>query len=427
MYININLIGGGSLGHQLDNIIYFGESNPNIKFSIIPVWIDYVFFSNGDVEEKHLATIGLKDIDKDVHIIHPVSQFILDNWKSREFHTQRKHANNTVKFLNYLLINKKSMRIKSLQDLKIEHGTEYLNNFSLEEVSRDTVKDAERTLTQFYFWLAKLDVIPSLSKETFERKESHFGSFIESPFRPSYPSKSEKKVEHSLPHSYIPLLLEVAIAEAKPIALGLYFQIFGGLRVSEVVNLKRLQVARRMKDGDFILKLQNQNFRSDLKEHASVKKVRTQRVFQINNWGHSLFKDHIELYKPIDSSNALFVNRDGYALSERSFRQYFQKVKDSFIKLLEVHGDSEQKLLAKHLRYMKWSTHIGRGTFTNMIAEDANNPYEIAHLRGDSSIESALTYTVSTERLHQKVQEKFSKMHGNYIPKLVKRDGAIIE
>lgn len=422
MHINLLVLGGIYLENHIDNIVHFEDRTQAIKFSTIPVWIDYIFLSNGDVEKKHFATIGLKDTTRDVHIIHPVSQFIMDNWKNREYHTQRKHANNIVKFLNYILKNKNRLHIRSIQDLKVPHGTEYLNNLSFEGVSRDTVKDAERTLTRFYIWLAKLEVIPSLSEETFERKESHFGSYIESPFRPSYPSKSEKKVEHTLPLSYIPLLLEVAIAEAKPIALGIYIQIFGGLRVSEVVNLKRTQVARRMRDGDFILKLQNQNFRSDLKEHASVKKVRSQRVFQINDWGHSLFKDHIELYKPIDVSNALFVNRDGNALSERSFRQYFQKVKDSFIKLLEVHGDSEQKLLAKHLKYIKWSTHIGRGTFTNMIAEDAKNPYEIAHLRGDSNIESALAYTVSTERIHQKIQEKFSLMHGVYIPKLIERN-----
>ena len=206
---------------------------------------------------------------------------------------------------------------------------------------------------------------------------------------------------------------------AKPIALGIYFQIFGGLRVSEVVNLKRTQVAHGMRKGDFILKLQNQNFRVDLKEHPSVKKVRAQQVLQINDWGLSLFSDHIQLYQPMDGSNALFINRDGLPLSGRSYRQYFEKVKKTFIKLLEQKGDSEQKLLAHHLKYIKWSTHIGRGTFTNMVAENVENPYEIAHLRGDSNINSAITYMVSTNRIHKKIEGKFSQMHESYIPKLM--------
>lgn len=397
------------------------DKNQFIKFSTISIWIDYIYHSNGDIDKRHLAVIGLKNTKLDTHVIHPVSQFITDKWKNKEYNTQRKHANNVVQFLNYLVDNRKKLNISTLSELDTTHGTQYLNDLTLTGVKKSTVKDAERTLTHFYYWLVKIEVIPHMSKNDFERKESHFGTYFESPFMPLYPTKTSREVEHTLPINYIPLLLEVAITVAKPIALGLYFQIFGGLRVSEVVNLKRTQVSRRMREGDFILKLQNQNFRPDLREHSSVKKERTQRVLEINDWGHSLFRDHIKLYKPIDNSNALFINRDGRPLSQRSYRQYFQKTKDYFISLLENHGDNEQKLIAKHLRYMKWSTHIGRGTFTNIIAEDAENPYEIAHLRGDSNIDSSLTYMVSTNRIHKKIEDKFSNMHENYLPELISR------
>lgn len=405
---------------MIRNIVNF-DKNEYIKFSTISIWIDYVFHNNGDVDKKHFAVIGLKETELDIHVIHPISQFVLDNWKNKQYNTQRKHANNVVQYLNYLVDNKRKLKISSLQDLNISHGTAYLNNLAFKGVNKSTVKDAERTLTQFYYWMAKIDVIPLIPENILEKKVTQLGTYFESPFNPLYPSKSIKRIEHTLPISYIPLLLEVAIAVAKPIALGLYFQLFGGLRVSEVINLKRTQVARRMQEGDFILELKNQNFRTDLKEHSSVKKERTQRVLEINDWGHNLYKDHVNLYKSKNKSNALFVNRDGNALSQRSYRQYFQKVKLNFIALLENHGDNEQKILAKHLKYMKWSTHIGRGTFTNMIAEDAENPYEISHLRGDSNINSALTYMVSTERIHKKIEDKFSNMHEVYLPKLITR------
>jgi len=351
----------------VNNIICLNKDQ-SVKFSTISIWIDYIFHSNGGVEKKHFAVVGLKNTDLDIHIIHPISQFITDNWKNKQYNTQRKHANNVVQFLNYLVDNRKKLNISTLCDLSIVHGTQYLNDLALRGVKRSTVKDAERTLTNFFYWLIKIDVISNIPKNAFEKKETHLGMYFESPFEPLYPSTTKKEIEYTLPISYIPLLLEVAISVAKPIALGLYFQLFGGIRVSEVVNLKRIQVDRRMREGDFILQLQNQNFRTVLKEHSSVKKPRTQRVLEINDWGHSLFKDHISLYKTIDGTNALFVNRNGKAMSERSYRQYFQKIKDHFISLLENHGDNEQRLIAKHLRYMKWSTHIGRGTFTNIIA-----------------------------------------------------------
>ncbi|MEB4859535.1 tyrosine-type recombinase/integrase [Priestia megaterium] len=405
----------------MDNLIYLEHDKP-IKFGTLPIWIDYVFYNDGRVQKKHFATIILKDINLDIHVIHPLTQFIFDNWKSREFNTQRKHANNIVKFLNYLLLNKKNLSVNTLRDLNFSHGTQYLNSLSSEGVNRTTVKGAERTLTSFYYWLTKHHVLNHISQDLFTKKEAQFFSYYESPFHPLYPNEKPKEIEHILPNEYIPLFLEIATLVAKPIALGIYFQIFGGLRISEVVNLKRTQVSRRMQTGDFTLKLAKQNFRPDLKEDASVKKVRTQRVMQISDWGQILFKDHIRLFIPLDQSDALFVNRDKKALSQRSYRQYFQKIKDTFIKTLEEHGDNEQKLLAQHLKCQKWSTHIGRGTFTNMIAEDAENPYEIAHLRGDSDITSSLTYMVSTERIHKKIEEKMSHMHQHYIPRLIKEE-----
>ncbi len=87
---------------------------------------------------------------------------------------------------------------------------------------RDTVKDIE-TLTRFYFWLVSINVIDSFSKNSFE-KESHFGLYIESPFKPMYPSREAKEIEHTLPVNYIPLLLEVAISVASLLPWGFTFK-----------------------------------------------------------------------------------------------------------------------------------------------------------------------------------------------------------
>ncbi|WP_257008274.1 tyrosine-type recombinase/integrase [Bacillus sp. FJAT-45350] len=406
-----------------NNILLFESKSSSFKFIAIPIWIDYLFLNNGEVKKKQLTLIGLKNTNLNVHVIHPLSQFIMHYWGSRKYNTQRKYSNNIVKFLNYLLENQGQFQIESLQDLKIVHGDKYLNSLTVEGVRRDTVRNAERTLVYFYKWLVKEECSIHFDTNKFEKKQGQYGYYYESPFRPIYPEKKPNKVEHAFPPSYIPLFLEVAIAVAKPIALGIYLQFFGGLRISEVINLRRTQVTRSMNKGDFVFKVDNQHFRTDIKDHASVKKVRTQRVFQIEDWGNILLNDHLKIFKPIDQTNALFVNQDGKAMSQRSYRQYFEKAKHKFIELLISHGDSEQKLLGQHLKYMKWSTHIGRGTFTNLLAEYAENPYEISQPRGDSSINSSLTYMNSTERLHKKIEEKFSNLHEHYIPKLIDREG----
>lgn len=53
------------------------------------------------------------------------------------------------------------------------------------------------------------------------------------------PQKKIKEIEHILPFKYIPLFLQIASTHTPRISLGIYLQMFGGLRVSEVVNLKR--------------------------------------------------------------------------------------------------------------------------------------------------------------------------------------------
>lgn len=396
----------------------------NFKFIMIPVWIEWGTLSDGKVIKKKFAVIALKNLATGTHIIHPLTDFILTYWQARKFNTQKKHTLNTVKFLNYVLFNRHSIKVHAMSDLNFAHVNKYLNSLTAEGQSRGSVKDSERTLTHFYLWLIDKGV-SSLDRNRFIKKENQHGkSYYESPFQVVYPEHSPPNVEHSFPIRYIPLLIEIAILVARPIALGIYIQLFGGLRVGEVVNLKRTQLKRRIANGDFLFEVKDQNFRTDLKDSSGsshVKRPRNQRVLQIREWGESLFNDHIELFGAGSKTNALFVNRDGKAMSGRSYRQYFDKLKRYFIEYLKTYGDSDDKLIAHHLSMMSWSTHIGRGTFTNMLAEVAENPYDIAFPRGDKSLLSSLSYISRTERLRKKLEDKFHSMHETYIPKLIEK------
>ncbi|KMP76722.1 hypothetical protein TU62_06885 [Bacillus cereus] len=398
----------------------------NYKFFSIPVWLEWNTSSKGDITHKKFSIIGLKETSNDIHITHPLSDFILSNWKYNAYNTQRKHCNNTVSFLNYLLTNKKLLGINTLKELKLVHGNDFLNNLSRKERTVGTVKDVERTLTLFYIWLQKKGCLPKVNETLFIKKETYQGtSYFQSPFEVIYPTKTGSKKEHMLPAKYIPLLLEIAVLKTKPIALGVYLQIFGGLRRGEVVNLKRSNLKRKLNTGDFLLTLKNQNFRKDIKDHSgssSVKKPRDQAVLQIFDWGKILFADHINLYKDHTDSGALFINRDGKAMSGKSYSQYFNKLKHNFINFLKTYGNSEEKILANHLLLADWSTHIGRGTFTNLIAENTDNPLEIAFHRGDDNLLSSLTYMVKTDRMRKKIEDKFDNMHENYLPRLIDRN-----
>ncbi len=388
----------------------------------MPVNIKWGTKRNGEVIYKKYCVIGVRDTERNVEVIHPISDFIVSRWGRNKYNTQRKRVNEIIPFLNYLKDNRHSLGTESLSTLGIEAGTTHLNSLTHAGNGTSTVKEAERTLTEFYVWLAGKGILETMSLNDFKKVKSQYGTYYESPFNCEYPSKKPSKLEHLLPMEYIPLLFELATIVAKPITLGLYIQIFGGLRVGEVLNIKRTQSLVRARKGDFTFKLEDQNFRTDIKHSAHVKKPRYQTVMNVKDWLPILMNEHLSLYKPNDGSDALFVNRDGKAMSERSYRQHFDTLKQKFIKFLKESKETDAIVLGRHLESAKWSTHIGRGTFTNMIAEHAQTPNEIAHHRGDSNIQSSLTYMSDTIRLRDKLEEKLHIMHNNFIPRLIKKE-----
>lgn len=367
-----------------------------------------------------------------MHVIHSISSFILNwRWRTNEFNTKRKHANNIVKFLNYLLKNK---NIKSLADLDIATGNDYLNSLTNDTLKRGTIIDASRTLTSFYIWLSLNNSLPNVEKNYIESKEKknlyNGKSNYETLFEPILPEHQKSNKRHLLPIKYLPLLFEVCILVAQPIALGLYLQIFGGLRAGEVVNLKRTQFRKKVNSGDFLLNIKEQQFRTDIKDSSGanyVKKIRKQQVLQIKDWGNILFIDHIELYKDkdVNGTGALFINRDGLPMTGKSYSQYFYKVKEKFINFLREHGSIEDKVVASDLLISDWGTHIGRGTFTNLIAEEIENPADLMLLRGDKDLVSSLPYLAKTERVRTKIERNIQHMHTDYIPRLINRQNEL--
>ncbi|MGR9048236.1 hypothetical protein ACQ4XT_06395 [Halobacillus faecis] len=406
----------------------------NKDFSLLPMH-KYEFFT--DVmwvkwygAEKKFALVSVRKVNNEngatVKVIHPVSQFLLSRYSSHEHNTMKKYADCLVSFLNYIQQNKKRLNIDSFSQLEVSHGTEFLNYLGRERrVSNSTVRLYERTLTNFYVFLESKGLLPEIQSNEFVKKENQWGKkYYLSPFKGIvYPSSAKTKKEHIFPIQYLPLLLEISVIVSPRITLGIYIQFMGGLRSGEVVNLSRTQAVRRITSGDFILDIKTRNFRTDIKDHTSseVKRERTQEVFNVKDWLNILFEDHKIKYRPLDSSNALFVNSKGKAMTAKSYSQYFNKVKNAFCNYLKAYGDEDDVVLADHLRTTDWSTHIGRGTFTNLVAERTDNPFLIAYKRGDKDTYSALPYIAKTSKIREKIEKTFSNLNNDYLPRLVER------
>ena len=142
----------------------------------------------------------------------------------------------------------------------------------------------------------------------------------------------------------------------------------------KVVNLKKsiVKVKGNLGEFGFILNLRNKNMRDDLKHPVaggSVKKTRRQAVFPFGGaMTQKIYKMHMKQINPQNKQNALFVNKDGNPMADFTYRYYFSKVKNKFIERLKESKHAELRHYAIELGTVRWSTHIGRGTFSNIIS-----------------------------------------------------------
>ena len=113
----------------------------------------------------------------------------------------------------------------------------------------------------------------------------------------------------------------------------------------------------------------------------------------------------------MSGDSPLFINRDGLALSGSSYYYHFRRIKEAFLKTLRESNSSKDRLNAITLEASKWSSHLGRGIFSNLLAEEADNLYDISFPRGDKSFSSVKPYLANTSRIKKKIESKLNAIY----------------
>lgn len=397
------------------------KSIKNIRFAKESVRVEKINQKTGEIIVKDYIIIVLRNMDTGVIVPHPISEF-LNKWKNKSYSVKMRRATEIVPFLNYILIdNAKKYGINSLWDITFEHGEDFLNDKSL-EVTRKTILQYESTLTEFYFFLTKKKLLHTISIDDFELIERRQGARVIttclSPFQNvDYPSRGRNQnILHHLPNELIIPFIDTAIRKTPRIAFGVYLQFFGGLRIGEVTNLTRESITSKGAFGEngLVANIEKRDLRPDLFDNrgkGEPKKPRYQVVIPIKGLTVELFQNHLKQYKPCKETGALFVNKDGLALTADSYRYYFSKLKAAFIERLRVSNNLTLNTYALTLKTKKWNSHLGRGVFSNMVADVADNALEIALSRGDSSLESALSYLSDSSKISKAVEENIASMY----------------
>ena len=411
--------------------------NEDIKFSVKKASVDL------DLDYKiEYATIVVEDTKTNFFKLHPATNFIKHRYGKTDhnYNTQKRAADVIVQFLNWLIIdNYEVYKINSLKELTLSHGIDFLTHIKTTTYtkkkgekgryrSRGTLEHADLYLKYFFKFLKDKKIIQGrlaviIDENTYNNKNSRetIGSlFIGNGF--SLPAKNvtryELRLEHFPHNRLITLLLEVADLVAPEIAFGIYLQIFGGLRRGEVVNVLRSDLREIGPNGEFGLSVRigyKPHLWERLNDISSCSVKRDTKIFPIQpiqvipGTSTTLLKNlkkRLGNLQKINKHNALFIDNDGNPMSGDTYDSRFNKVKKEFLNTVKNHMPAYYSLLSSN----SWGTHIGRRIYTNTMAKVVKSPAELALLRGDKNLETALVY-MSKEAILVEIQDGLQEMY----------------
>lgn len=390
------------------------------------------------LEDIRVIFIGVEDNQTKIVIPHPITNFIKVKYEylGKSLNSQNIPARIVCRFLNFILnrIEEKDddfipLKHTGTRGLKLKHGSIFITSLTTKGLSRATVLQHERILTNFYIYLKEYKLInqdfPIDIKYNQYQKRIYESIFRDSTLQLRLPSKytvnsrnSKLKDFGERRYEYASHFINIARKSAPDIAFGVCLQFFGGLRRGEVVNLTRGNIHDIDRNS---LTVEIRDNRDSLFSHLQDTKneyPKRLNYLQTNMCKQSIlvtdliwevYEEHKKMLqvnsKNIKNRLALFVDKDGKAMSGKVYERRFKKIKRHFLdSLLNADRYSDYILFSESY----WSTHIGRGVFTNFLLDIGLSITQIAIARGDRNINSALKYIdekLSTEVLKNAVEE----------------------
>lgn len=376
---------------------------------------DNYFFSkqiyksiNEDGSIRQVVSIDIQIRDIGISLPTPFNAFLLE-YQSRKTSTVAMVASHIARFLNYLFIMMENP-ITSIEELKFQHGIDFLSMLPYKKGGK---VQCSEYLTKFYYFCKQHGIkIVDLKED-----KNNTYKYTKNIFNGKYIVETKKTADaiHEIDINYLSMFLDTARDVAPDIYLGLFFQFAGGLRASEIVSVEYNSIRFIRDSGVFALslKLEDKDLRPDLSSAfiSKVKRNRTQIVLPI--FGKRLeqaYETHKKLYRK-DNISAVFIDKNGNPMTVNTYWKRFNRVKKEFIRRLYNCPNMEAQMYAIILESYRWSTHIGRGTFSNIVAQNANNIAEIAIIRGDTGLSSSLPYLNDNRSVEKKVQKIFDNFY----------------
>ncbi len=368
-----------------------------------------------DGKERRLTRIyiALCSTETGQYLISPVSDF-LNEFVGRKPITVSVAADIVARFLNYAVFTKN----KTIQTLTVQDGMDFLDSIA-GTANRKTQGDYSRYLTKFYAFLDKKGMLEAVSPDELEYSlDAHGNRVLENPFTGRFLEGERNCAEpiHNIEKEYLYTFIKTAMDETPDIAFGVFLQCFGGLRKSEVVSLEYTNIAITTvgSQRSMMLTLRDKDLRADIQTAflTGCKRNRTQAVLPaFGDLLWELFERHKKRYQK-EGCSAVFVDANGRAMTDAVYYKRFRILKEKFIERLRHSEDLGARSYAIHLSTYKWSTHICRGIFSNLVARGTENLMEITAWRGDKNLASAISYLTDRKQMDENALRVLDEMYG---------------
>lgn len=433
------------------------------KYGDMYVWktrvLPYYINDNNEISE-HVFIYVQNKITKESKL-SVYNEFLVDTYYSNSerkvsAESVRKPASYLCMFLNYIF-NDKPNPVCSLKDLTYADVDSFLNQYSSGNIGQDTqgykdkrtVLEVKRTIDAFGYWLSRVNaknnnmLAPNFKKKDFSKQtrvmalkygKTRKVNYYESPFKVKIHGSVEREKVREVDELLFLSILYTANYYDKMLVLPIALQGFAGLREGEVMQMCEERIFIDKPRGElleFSIDLwQEKLIRDDGKITGHIKIEREQSVYySFLPILDKLYNEHLQLLKEQgydnDKYGALFFNNRNQAMLVENYEERFQKIVTKTIPLLSAMsnaGITEATNNLSLLHRAKMTTHCLRYFFTGFITNKCKgNVFEIAAWRGDSSIQSALTYLRKYRPAREKIretQDEFEKDYEKYSAKI---------
>lgn len=344
-----------------------------------------------------------------------LNKFTINKYRLKPYSSANNISTTIMQFMNFVKVQVANgedelfdrLKEQGISGLNFYHLSSFLNYGAICGDSHKTFIQKQDRLFEFYKrlqahkiinlkWTYKMIKDPEDSK----RKRVYDYPFDKREYQLNPPSRygnADDKV-NDLNDEYIQLLLRKCKQKYPEILFGVALCMYGGIRQGELVNL-RVDDIRLFKDKNIMLAnikdRQNLLFEGRSIAASGVKRKRRQVVFNDNGLLYEYYENHMKIRESIIDkkglkSSALFLDRNGNAMTGLTYIQKFYKLKQKFLAELE----SIDYITYNDLCESPWGSHICRGIFTNLCVRRgyARTIDELMHLRGDTSTESSKPY-----------------------------------